>query len=83
MQREWVIDEYVGYEGLRLADCERENPGLTEVRLRIEAFSLNWGDADLMNNQYSFSFSSLPARIGIEAAGMSDVSTCGTELRFS
>ncbi|WP_166638749.1 zinc-dependent alcohol dehydrogenase family protein [Paraglaciecola marina] len=70
MPREWVIDKYVGYEGLRLTECNIEQPGATEVRLKIEAFALNWGDNDLMNDRYSFSFSSLPARVGMEAAGI-------------
>lgn len=70
MPREWIIDEYSGFEGLRLRDCAAENPGPTDVRLRIEAFALNWGDADLMQDRYSFSFSALPARIGMEAAGI-------------
>lgn len=70
MPREWVIDGYNGFESLRLRQTERERPGPTDVRLKIEAFALNWGDADLMNNQYSFSFSSFPARVGIEAAGI-------------
>lgn len=78
MPREWVIDRYSGYEGLRLKDCAAEDPGPTDVRLRIEAFALNWGDDDLMNDRYSFSFSSLPARIGIEAAGI--VEAVGTQV---
>tara|TARA_R110002153_G_scaffold27063_6_gene84114 strand:- start:2303 stop:2452 length:150 start_codon:yes stop_codon:yes gene_type:complete len=43
MPREWVIDSYYGFEGLRLTDCSAKEPGPTEVRLRIEAFALNWG----------------------------------------
>ncbi len=70
MPREWVIDSYDGYEALRLQDCVAEEPGPTEIRLRIEAFALNWGDNDLMLDRYSFSFSSLPARVGIEATGI-------------
>ncbi len=70
MVREWVIDSYGGYESLRFQACEKEEPVGSEVRLAIEAFALNWGDADLMLDRYSFSFSSLPARIGIEAAGV-------------
>ena len=76
MPREWVIDGYSGFESLRLADCAREEPGPTDVRLRVEAFALNWGDEDLMNDAYSFSFSAFPARIGIEAAGI--VESVGT-----
>lgn len=70
MAREWVFDEYKGFEALRLRDCAREEPGPNDVRLKVEAFSLNWGDADLMEDFYSFTFSSLPARVGIEASGI-------------
>ena len=44
--REWVIKSYSGYKGLVLQGCEMEEAGPGEVRLRIEAFALNWGDAD-------------------------------------
>ncbi len=70
MPREWVIDAYDGYEGLRLQDCAEVPPGPGEVRLRIEAFALNWGDMNLMKDQYSFSFNHFPARIGDEATGI-------------
>lgn len=72
MPKEWVIHEYQGYEGLQLQDCEAQQPQSTEVRLRVEAFALNWGDDDLMWDRYSFSFSNMPARVGIEAAGIVD-----------
>ena len=49
MPREWVIDAYNGFKGLQLRPCEAEAPGPTEVRLRVEAFALNWGDNDLMH----------------------------------
>ena len=70
MAREWVINAYEGFEGLQLRDCTPEEPKATEIRLRIEAFALNWGDDDLMHDRYSFSFSAFPARIGMEAAGI-------------
>ena len=70
--REWVIQEYSGYQGLVLQDCEEQQPGPGEVRLRVEAFAMNWGDADLMLDMYSFSFPEFPARIGAEAAGIVD-----------
>ncbi len=70
MPKEWVIDEYDSYQGLRLQDCDAVEPGPDEVRLHIEAFALNWGDMNLMKNQYSFSFDHFPARIGMEAAGI-------------
>ena len=70
MSQEWVIDSYEGYQGLRLQDCEVVPPKPGEVQLRIEAFALNWGDMNLMMDQYSFSFDTFPARVGFEAAGI-------------
>ncbi len=79
MPREWVINAYDGFEGLELQDCEKQEPGAGEVRLRIEAFALNWGDMDLMLDHYSFSFSAFPARVGIEAAGIVEAVGAGVE----
>ncbi len=73
MTRAWVINAYDGYQGLTLEDFEEEVPGPGQVRLKIEAFALNWGDADLMLDRYSFSFKSFPAKIGMEAAGIVDM----------
>ncbi|MEO0425184.1 MAG: zinc-binding dehydrogenase [Pseudomonadota bacterium] len=71
--REWVVTDYAqGYKSLVLRDCEVEAPGPGDIRLRVEAFALNWGDMDLMRGIYSFTFESLPARIGIEAVGIVD-----------
>lgn len=72
MPRAWRIHDYSGYQGLRLEDEPLEEPGNGEVRLRVEAFALNWGDMDLMKDNYSFSFPQFPARVGIEAAGIID-----------
>ena len=72
MARAWVIRDYSGPEGLLLEDLEVETPGEGEIRLRVEAFSLNWGDIDIMSDLYSFSFREFPARVGIEAAGIVD-----------
>lgn len=72
MPRAWVIHDYSGYEGLSLEEFAEEQPGPGEIRLRIEAFALNWGDMDLMHDRYSFSFPEFPARIGMEAAGIVD-----------
>ncbi len=83
MPREWVIDSYDGFEGLRLVNCSAKEPSLTEVRLKIEAFALNWGDADLMNDHYSFSFSAFPARVGMEATGIVEaVGAAVTDIRI-
>ncbi|PLW83630.1 hypothetical protein CWI75_04575 [Kineobactrum sediminis] len=72
MHKAWVIHDYSGFEELSLEQFPDEKPGPGEVRLRVEAFALNWGDMDLMENRYSYSFSSFPARIGMEAAGIVD-----------
>ena len=73
MLREWVVTDYSqGYKSLRLQDCDAEKPGPNDIRLRVEAFALNWGDMDLMRGIYSFVFESLPARVGIEAVGIVD-----------
>jgi NADPH:quinone reductase-like Zn-dependent oxidoreductase len=45
----------------------------------VEAFALNWGDMDLMRDNYSFSFTKFPARVGIEAAGIVDAIGPGVE----
>ena len=72
MAREWVINDYLGYKGLVLQQCKPQKVAQGEIRLRIEAFALNWGDMDLMLDRYSFSFNNFPARIGMEAAGIVD-----------
>lgn len=72
MPRAWQIRDYSGYRGLKLDEVPLEEPGPGEVRLRVEAFALNWGDMDLMKDNYSFSFPRFPARVGIEAAGIVD-----------
>ena len=72
MPRAWVIHEYSGYQGLSLVEVEEETPGPGDIRLRVEAFSMNWGDMNLMRDRYSFSFSGFPAKVGIEAAGIVD-----------
>lgn len=70
--KEWVVTEYAGVSGLELRDYAPEVAGPGEVRLRVEAFALNWGDMDLMQGRYSFNFSRLPARVGCEAVGIVD-----------
>lgn len=79
MPRAWRIHDYSGYRSLKLEEEPLEGPGAGEIRLRVEAFALNWGDMDLMKDNYSFSFPRFPARIGIEAAGIVDAIGPGTE----
>lgn len=69
---EWVVTEYSGVDGLALREYAPADAGPGEVRLRVEAFALNWGDMDLMQGRYSFNFSRLPARVGCEAVGIVD-----------
>jgi len=68
MPRERIIHESSGYKGLTLQLCWVEKHGPGEIRPRIEAFALNWGDMDLMLDLCSFSFPEFPVRIGIEVA---------------
>lgn len=77
MPRAWRIHDYGGYQSLKLEEEPLEEPGAGEVRLRVEAFALNWGDMDLMKDNYSFSFPRFPARVGIEAAGVIDAVGAG------
>jgi NADPH:quinone reductase len=70
MPRAWRIHDYSGYHGLKLEEEPLQEPGAGEIRLRVEAFALNWGDMALMKDNYSFRFPGLPARVGIEAAGI-------------
>lgn len=79
MHKAWVMRDYSGFEGLSLEDFPDQKPGEGQVRLRIETFALNWGDMDLMENRYSYSFSSFPARIGMEAAGVVEAIGPGVE----
>ncbi len=79
MHKAWVMRDYSGFEGLTLEQFPDEEPGPGEVRLRIEAFALNWGDMDLMEDRYSYSFSSFPARIGMEAAGIVEATGPGVD----
>lgn len=72
MPRAWLLPAYAGYQSLELREVPLEEPGPGEIRLRVEAFALNWGDMDLMWDRYSFSFPRFPARVGIEAAGIVD-----------
>jgi len=78
--REWVVQDYAaGYKSLCLRECDMPEPGPGEVRLKVEAFALNWGDMDLMEDRYTFSFDQLPARVGMEAAGIVDKLGPGVE----
>ena len=70
MPRILRLHSYTGLDGLSLDDVPLQDPGDGQVRISVRAFALNWGDMDLMENNYSFEFDSLPARIGSEAVGI-------------
>ncbi|MBB97236.1 MAG: hypothetical protein CML68_21880 [Rhodobacteraceae bacterium] len=72
MPRAWQIHDYSGYTSLSLDTVPQGTPGPGEIRIAIEAFALNWGDMNLMEDKYSFSFPGFPARVGIEACGVID-----------
>lgn len=72
MPRSWHLYDFSGYKGLKLEDTPYEEPQAGEVRLRVQAFALDWGDMNLMEDNYSFSLPQFPARVGIEAAGVID-----------
>ena len=68
------IHEYKDYKdlsGLHLDDIPLAEPGPGEVRIDVDAFSLNYGDFELFADKYMFSLD-LPARFGDECAGVVD-----------
>lgn len=72
MPRAWQIHDYSGYKSLSLDTVPQATPDPGEIRIAVEAFALNWGDMNLMEDKYSFSFPGFPARVGIEACGVID-----------
>lgn len=62
------LHEFTGPSGLRIDEMAVVEPEKNEVRIKVDAFSLNYGDFELMNNGYVFSVE-LPSRMGDEAAG--------------
>jgi NADPH:quinone reductase-like Zn-dependent oxidoreductase len=65
------LHEYRGIDGLTLDELPLPHPERDEVRIKVDAFALNYGDFDLFENKYVFSLD-LPARIGDECAGVVD-----------
>lgn len=72
MPRILRLHEQTGPSGLSLDDVPLEEPGDDELRVKVLAFALNWGDMDLMRGVYTVSLDSLPARIGGEVVGIVD-----------
>ncbi len=63
------LHEYTGIDGIRLDDIPASEPGPGEVRIEVKAFSLNYGDLDLFENDYVFTMD-LPNRFGDECSGI-------------
>jgi NADPH2:quinone reductase len=63
--------EYGDFSGIHLDEIPAKEPGSGEVRIKVEAFSLNYGDFELFANHYTFGLT-LPARIGGECSGIID-----------
>lgn len=83
MPRILRLHSYSGLDGLSLDDVPLQAPGHGQVRISVRAFALNWGDMDLMANNYSFEFDSLPARIGSEAVGIIDATGPGVSAELT
>jgi len=45
------LHEYTGVDGIRLDDIPVGEPGWNEVRINVDAFSLNYGDFELFENK--------------------------------
>jgi len=65
------IHEGNGLDRLRLDDLPIPEPKNDEVRIRVEAFALNYGDFGLMDNDYPFLLD-FPATFGDEMCGIVD-----------
>ena len=62
----------IGPDGLQIDELPAQSPGEGELRIRVLAFALNWGDTDLMQDNYTVGLDALPARIGSETVGIVD-----------
>ena len=65
------IHDFSGIDGIRLDEVAIPEPKGTEVRIKVEAFALNYGDFGLMEDDYVFSLD-LPSCFGDEATGIVD-----------
>lgn len=65
------IHDFSGIGGLRLDEVEMPEPSGAEIRIKVDAFALNYGDFGLMQDDYVFSLE-LPSCFGDEATGTVD-----------
>jgi NADPH:quinone reductase-like Zn-dependent oxidoreductase len=78
MTRSVRFHEFGGPEVLRIEDVVIPEPGPDEVRLRIKAIGLNRGEI-LMRSGKAATKATLPARIGVEAAGV--IEALGSDVK--
>jgi len=71
MPRIVQFDRIGGPENLVLREVPVPEPTATEVRYRVEAFGLNYGELLWLADTY-YNSPTLPARIGVEACGIVD-----------
>lgn len=65
------IHSFSGIDGLRLDEVEMPEPSGAEIRIKVDAFALNYGDFGLMQDDYVFRLQ-LPSCFGDEATGTVD-----------
>jgi NADPH:quinone reductase len=65
------FDRIGGPENLILREVPPREPGPKEVRYKVEAFGLNYGELLWLADKY-YNSPELPARIGVEACGIVD-----------
>ena len=71
MPRVVLFDETGPADVLRIAELPPQEPGENEVRLRVEAIGLNRAEIMFRTGTY-LETPRLPARLGLEAAGVVD-----------
>jgi NADPH2:quinone reductase len=60
-----------GFDRMRLEDLPIPEPAASEVRIKVDAFALNYGDFGLIDGDYPFLLE-LPSTFGDEASGVVD-----------
>ena len=66
------LHQPIGADGLQMDDIPLADPPENFVRIRVSACCLNWGDVDYMQDNYTQTLASLPARIGHDSVGVVD-----------
>ena len=66
------LHQPIGADGLQMDDIPLADPPENFVRIRVSACCINWGDVDYMQDNYTQTLASLPARIGHDSVGVVD-----------